>query len=160
MGVETRITPSNGAVADSILARGAIPASLADPLFLQYLHSRFATAAEERLHVVYCDDQERYLHDETLVIGDKTSLAMRARPLVHRAFALGAGSLVIAHNHLSGDCRPSEQDIIATRKLQQIGNALELRLLDHMIFTRERFFSMAAAGLLDQASRTGWTAQS
>ena len=86
------------------------------------------------------------------MIGGKTSLGMRARPLIHRAFAIGAGSLVIAHNHLSGDCRPSQKDILATRHLQDLGYALDLRLLDHMIFTRERFFSMAAAGMLARAS--------
>ena len=152
MGVQARILPDEGLSGQHTLPPGALPPPLADPLFLNYLHSRFATATEERLHVVYCDEQERYLFDETLVIGGKTSLGMRARPLIHRAFAIGAGSLVIAHNHLSGDCRPSQKDILATRHLQDLGYALDLRLLDHMIFTRERFFSMAAAGMLARAS--------
>jgi len=127
---------------------GRIPAELANPHFLQYLHSRFSAASEERLHVVYCDATKRYLYDETIAIGGENSLVMRVRPLVHRALMIGAGSLVIAHNHLSGVCKPSEQDIRATRRLQDLGAALELELVDHLIFTRERFFSMAAAGML------------
>jgi DNA repair protein RadC len=131
-------------------ARGleTMPAALADPLFLAYLHSRFAGANEERLHVVYCDDKDRYLHDETLIIGDDNFLVLRARPLIHHALAIGAGSIVLAHNHLSGQCRPSTQDIVATHRLQDLGAAVELTLLDHLIFTRERFFSMAAGGML------------
>ena len=125
-----------------------MPAAIADPHFLAYLHSRFATATEERLHVVYCDGQERYLHDETLLTGGENSLVLRARTLVHRALTLGAGSLILAHNHLSGICQPSQQDICATGRLQHLCSELELRLIDHMIFTRERFFSMAAAGML------------
>ena len=125
-----------------------IPGSLADPRFLTYLHSRFATARQERLHVVYCDATERYLHDETLSVGAQHSLVLKARPLVHRALTIGATSFVLAHNHLSGVCRPSEQDIAATRRLQQLGLELELTLIDHLIFTRDRAFSMRMGGYL------------
>lgn len=149
MGIQTRIRPAPPAVALP-LASGlqAMPAPLADPQFLTYLHSRFVTAAEERLHVVYCDEEQRYLHDETLTIGSEHQLVLKARPLVYRALMIGAGSLVLAHNHLSGKCHPSQQDICATRRLQELGEALELTLIDHLIFTRTRFFSMAAAGML------------
>ena len=148
MGLHPRFDmpqPNSGALAAGF---AAVPASLADPLFLQYLHSRFAEAAEERLHIVYCDAEQRYLHDETLIIGSEHQLVLKARPLVYRALMIGAGSLVLAHNHLSGKCHPSPQDIRATRRLQELGEALELTLIDHLIFTRTRFFSMAAAGML------------
>lgn len=134
-----------GVIADKLQG---MPSSLADPLFLQYLHSRFLGATEERLHIVYCDSRQRYLHDETLIIGNEHQLVLKARPLVFRALTIGANSLIMAHNHLSGKCRPSPQDIRATRRLQELGAALELNLIDHLIFTRERFFSMAAAGML------------
>lgn len=119
-----------------------------DPRFLRYLHGRFAAASEERLHVVYCDRHQRYLHDETLTIGSEQQLVLKARPLVYRALMIGADGLILAHNHLSGNCQPSRQDISATRRLQELGEALELTLIDHLIFTRTRFFSMAAAGML------------
>ncbi|ABC64122.1 JAB domain-containing protein [Erythrobacter litoralis] len=149
MGVEIRICAE--ALERDAVARGfgRMPAALADPGFLQYIHSRFAMANEERLHVVYCDDRQRYLHDETLTIGGENSLVLRARPLVHRALTIGAGGLILAHNHLSGNCQPSEKDIVATHRLQKLGAELELTLIDHMIFTRDRFFSMAAGGFLD-----------
>lgn len=148
MGIHTRIAPGTAhppAISDWC---GGVPEPVADPQFLQYLHSRFAVATEERLHVVYCDMQSRYLHDETLTIGSESQLVLKARALVYRALTIGAGGLILAHNHLSGKCRPSQQDIDATRRLSELGAALELQLIDHLIFTRERFFSMAAAGLL------------
>ena len=148
MGVETPIRSGRGYSHDTALERAAIPESLADPLFLRYLHSRFAMATQERLHVVYCDDQQRYLFDETLTIGGENSLVLRARPLVHRAFTIGAGSLILAHNHLSGNCQPSQKDIVATGRLQELGAQLDLALIDHLIFARDRFFSMAAGGFL------------
>jgi DNA repair protein RadC len=148
MGVQHRFDmtqPAGGSLATGF---AAMPATLADPLFLNYLHGRFFGAGEERLHIVYCDAEQRYLHDETLIIGSEHQLILKARPLVSRALTLGAGSLVMAHNHLSGQCHPSPQDIRATRRLQSLGEALELTLIDHLIFTRTRFFSMAAAGML------------
>lgn len=148
MGIHALITSGPGhrpAVSDWY---GGVPEPVADPQFLQYLHSRFAVATEELLHVVYCDAQSRYLHDETLTIGSESQLVLKARALVYRALTIGAGGLILAHNHLSGQCRPSQQDIDATRRLGELGAALDLQLIDHLIFTRERFFSMAAAGLL------------
>lgn len=150
MGVHADIAPVAEARTDFSNVAGAMPAAVADPHFLTYLHSRFSSAAEERLHVVYCDGLQRYLHDETLMIGGEHSLVLRARPLVHRALMIGAETLILAHNHLSGQCQPSVQDIRATHRLQKLGAALELRLIDHMIFTRDRFFSMAAAGMLTE----------
>lgn len=149
MGLHAPLADSRRAIGrPSEAFLSAMPGELADPLFLTYLHGCFALASEERLHVVYCDAQRRYLHDETLIVGSESSLVLRARPLIHRALAVGAGSLVLAHNHLSGQCRPSEADILATHRLQDLGAAVELALIDHLIFTRDRFFSMAAGGLL------------
>ena len=119
-----------------------------DPAFNRYLYGKFMLANEERLHVVYCDDRNRYLFDETQVIGGKHSLTLRARPLISRALTLGASGIILAHNHLSGVCRPSDNDVVATRQLQQLGSALELQILDHLIFTRQRVFSMLAGGFL------------
>ncbi|WP_284126585.1 JAB domain-containing protein [Parerythrobacter aestuarii] len=150
MGVHAEIAAAQDGGAACRALAGGMPEAVADPHFLAYLHSRFALAAEERLHVVYCDGQQRYLHDETLTIGGENSLVLRARPLVHRALMIGAETLILAHNHLSGQCQPSVQDIRATHRLQKLGAALELRLIDHMIFTRDRFFSMAAAGMLSE----------
>lgn len=148
MGIQTRFDMGQSPAVPLSSGFEAMPGALADPLFLQYLHSRFLGATEERLHIVYCDAEQRYLHDETLIIGSEHQLVLKARPLVYRALTIGAGSLVMAHNHLSGQCHPSPQDIRATRRLQELGEALELELIDHLIFTRTRFFSMAAAGML------------
>lgn len=115
---------------------------------LHYLHTLLAGAPEERLHVVYCDGARRYLHDETLATGGVRRLEARSRSLFERALALGAGGFLLAHNHPSGDCRPSADDIAATRSLGTIAAALEIELLDHVIVARGRAFSMRAGGCL------------
>lgn len=119
-----------------------------DPALLRYLHVTFAGASDERLHVIYCDGARRYLHDETLALGSMRRIEARARPLFERALALGAGGFLLAHNHPSGDCRPSAEDLAATRHLAAIASALELELVDHVIVAGRRAFSMRAGGCL------------
>lgn len=119
-----------------------------DPDLHRYLKLIFDRSYEERLHVIYVDAERRYLHDETLAHGRIDRIVARVRPIFERALALGAGGVLLSHNHPSGDCRPSEEDISSTRRLRDIGEALEIEVLDHLIFTRERCFSMATGGYL------------
>lgn len=59
-----------------------------------------------------------------------------------------ASSIIIAHNHPSGNLRPSDQDISLTRKLKEVGLMLEIPILDHVILCTEGYFSFADEGLL------------
>jgi DNA repair protein RadC len=68
--------------------------------------------------------------------------------LVRRALAVDAASLLIAHNHPSGSCHPSEEDISATRKLANAGHVLGFEIVDHLIVTRDKAYSMRAGGKL------------
>ena len=64
------------------------------------------------------------------------------------ALRLDAHGLILAHNHPPGHCRPSSCDIIATRRLAEVARALDIVLIDHLIFTDEAVYSMRAEGLL------------
>lgn len=64
------------------------------------------------------------------------------------ALKANASSLIVAHNHPSGNLNPSQSDIQLTQKLKAGGKFLELPLLDHLIITRELHYSMADEGLL------------
>lgn len=119
-----------------------------NPAFLQYLRSHFADAADERLHATYCDERGDYLHDEMLVSGSSSVVATRARVLFGRALALGANGLLLAHNHPSGCCRPSSNDLFATNRMRDIAAALDIILLDHLILTHEEIYSMRIGAYL------------
>lgn len=125
----------------------------ADPQFavlFDYLHRSFDLAdyARERFHVVFLDRSRRYLDDSVLASGSSIHLPVRLRELFARALRLDAAGIIVAHNHPSGDCRPSSQDIHATQRLRDVGQALDIELLDHLIFTREKAYSMRAGGRL------------
>ena len=59
-----------------------------------------------------------------------------------------ANSVVIAHNHPSGNLQPSKEDLQSTQRLQEAGNILGIQLLDHIIFSETEYLSLAKCGLL------------
>lgn len=119
-----------------------------DPRLHRYLRDRIGLAAEERLHVVWCDAAHGYLCDEPFASGSAGRIEARMRPLVERGLAVGAHAFLLAHNHPSGDCRPSADDLSATHRIAALAGALELDLIDHLVVTRRRVYSMRAAGCL------------
>ncbi len=59
-----------------------------------------------------------------------------------------AASIILAHNHPSGNLKPSDQDIRITKKLVEAGKMLDLFVLDHLIFTNRNFYSFGDEGLI------------
>ncbi|MCX6270492.1 MAG: JAB domain-containing protein [Bacteroidetes bacterium] len=59
-----------------------------------------------------------------------------------------SASIILAHNHPSGNTKPSEADIQLTRKMKEAGNMLDLPVLDHLILSSESYFSFADEGIL------------
>lgn len=117
-----------------------------DPALHRYLRMRLGAAPTEQLHAVFADRAAHYLADEPIAHGTHDRIEARARPLFERALALGASGLLLAHNHPSGHCRPSAEDLAGTRKIAALAHALELDLIDHLIVTRTTIFSMRLGG--------------
>ena len=59
-----------------------------------------------------------------------------------------ASSVVLCHNHPSGNTKPSEADILLTKKLKEAGKVMEIPVLDHIIFTESAYYSFADEGLI------------
>lgn len=64
------------------------------------------------------------------------------------ALKISAASLILAHNHPSGNLKPSQADINLTRKIKAGGELLDIQVLDHIIVTAESYLSFADEGLL------------
>ena len=89
-----------------------------------------------------------YLCDDEVAVGHENTLSSRYRFLIERALARGARSIILAHNHPSGDHHPSSADLIFTRRFAALCNPLDLELADHLIVAGKSIFSMKRAGLL------------
>jgi len=113
--------------------------------FSSYLSS--GTGARERLWVAHVDAAARCLHVESYD-GDPQSVELPVRHIIVDAARLGSAGIVLAHNHPCGDARPSRADCNSTRRLARACEAIDLAILDHLIFAGEECRSMRRMGLL------------
>ncbi|WDA42780.1 JAB domain-containing protein [Erythrobacter sp. BLCC-B19] len=102
----------------------------------------------ERGHAIFLDANSAWIGDAPCGIGTMSALSLRMRTLLGEALQLDAAGLILAHSHPSGHCRPSGCDIAATRRLADVARALDIVLVDHLIFTTDAVYSMRAGGLL------------
>ena len=111
------------------------------------LAPRFEGARGERIVVLHLGEGRSLLaiceHE-----GDVDSAELPLRAIVAEALRLDSRAMIVAHNHPSGDSRPSEADIDATRILAETAGRLDIRLLDHLIFAGADHASFRALGLL------------
>ena len=114
-----------------------------DALFAPY----FSSAEEERLVIAYFE-KDGGLIDLHLTEGQRASISFPLRRIVQSALAADAAAVMLAHNHPSGDTRPSLADREMTRKLAAALRPLDIRLIDHLIFAGEDVTGFRALGLL------------
>lgn len=108
-----------------------------------------AQSVREHFLVCHTDLASNLLAVETVAIGDMAGLELSVGEVFRSVLATGAPSLLLVHNHPSGDPTPSEQDLTTTKKLLQAANLLSLVLEDHVILCRDgSYFSFAEHGLL------------
>jgi len=91
------------------------------------------------------------IHKETISIGTLNASMVHPRDVFEPAVRINAATIVIAHNHPSGDPKPSDPDIRITDQLKKAGEILGIELADHLILTKETFMSMKDEGLLIKA---------
>jgi DNA repair protein RadC len=87
----------------------------------------------ETLWVAHVDDHSRCLHLSRHP-GDETAADFPLREIIVDAATHGSAGIVLAHNHPSGDARPSDSDLRATRRLATAAEALDCAVLDHLVF--------------------------
>jgi DNA repair protein RadC len=80
--------------------------------------------------------------------GGLTGTVVDIRIVFVAALKAAAGSMILAHNHPSGNLKPSEADKTLTKKLRDAGKLLEIQVLDHIILSTEGFFSFADEGIM------------
>jgi DNA repair protein RadC len=118
-----------------------------DPVELvPWFRSVIGLCEEERFAVVFLDQGRRVLGREIFDGGSRTRTVLYPRQLFEAALRTKATGMVLAHNHPGGSCSPSGQDRELTRRVQQLGDSLEITLVDHLIITRESHASFRAAG--------------
>jgi DNA repair protein RadC len=114
----------------------------------RYCRLLLAGERRERLHALYLDKAFRLIAQECLQVGTVDHVAVYPREVMGRAIRHSATSIVLVHNHPSGNARPSAGDIAMTRQLEQAGRYLRIAVADHIIVGAADNFSFRMNGLL------------
>jgi len=104
--------------------------------------------AQEHFAVLALDAKNKPLGIDHLSIGSSMGATVDPRLIFQGALLMGSVSLILAHNHPSGDARPSPEDIEITQRIVTGGKHLGILVLDHIILGRGAFFSFLDSGLL------------
>jgi len=91
--------------------------------------------SREREHfwVIILNNKNRVKFVELVSIGTINHAVVHPREVFRRAIKHGATSVIVGHNHPSGDCTPSVDDRALTKKLKEAGNIIGIEILDHVI---------------------------
>lgn len=102
---------------------------------------------QEQLWVILLDTRNKIIKVEKVYVGSLNSSMVRLGELFKKAIEKNAASVILAHNHPSGDPTPSPEDAALTRSAVQAGKLLDIDVLDHLVIGQGRFVSMKEKGL-------------
>lgn len=105
-------------------------------------------STKEMFLVYYLDTKNNVIAREIITIGILNASIIHARELFRHAVINNCNSIIIAHNHPSGDSNPSDDDKEITKNMINAGNILNIKILDHIIAGKETYFSFANNGLI------------
>ena len=99
---------------------------------------------KEYLKGIFLNSHNRIIRTEVISIGTVDSNIIHAREVFRIAIECNAVAIILAHNHPSGEVTPSSEDVRITEQLVQAGKILGIRVLDHVIITKDAFASVKA----------------
>ncbi|MFL6862583.1 MAG: JAB domain-containing protein [Allosphingosinicella sp.] len=108
----------------------------------------FDSADVERVAVVHLDSGGRPIAITLEAVGTVEDVDLPVRAIVASALKAGAATVVVAHNHPSGDPRPSGADVAHSRRLAEALASMDVGLLDHLVFAGTQIVSFRALGLI------------
>src|SRR3989344_8291953 len=94
---------------------------------------------KEHFVVFYLDSRNQEIQREIISVGTLNESLVHPREVFENAIKNNAASIVIAHNHPSGDLEPSQADIQITKKLVHAGKILDIQVLSHVIVTKDKW---------------------
>lgn len=103
---------------------------------------------QEEFLVLFINSKMEVIRKQTVSIGSSTSASSSPRDVFAGAIKAGAVAIIAAHNHPSGDPKPSAADIAVTKKLAEAGKIMDVPLLDHIIIGLKGYFSFKEEKIL------------
>lgn len=116
---------------------------------VQLFRPQLEGLAHEECWAVYLTTSNRIIERQRISQGGVRATVVDSKLVVKRALELLASQLILIHNHPSGETEPSSEDKIMTDRIARAAALFDIRLLDHIIISREGDFSFRSAGLIE-----------
>ena len=111
-----------------------------------HFRERLGSEAYEQFYAVLLDNKHRKLRDVRISQGSLTSSVVHPREVYIPVIRESAAAVIFVHNHPSGDPTPSQEDLMLTRRLREVGELVGIRVLDHVIIGKGRYVSFVDDG--------------
>ena len=110
-------------------------------LVYKFYKDKIGNKKQEYFYCVYLDNNKKIISDKLLFIGTLNYSVVHPREVFKEAYLVGASAIICIHNHPSGNVLPSRQDYDVTNNLMKVGQLLGIKLLDHIIISKNNYYS-------------------
>ncbi|QHB16729.1 RadC family protein [Mannheimia pernigra] len=108
---------------------------------IMYFQTELEEEEREVFMVLFLDNQNRLIYKEKMFFGTINQTEVHPREIIKRALKYNAAAIIVAHNHPSGSCLPSESDRSLTKKIEMACELVDIRFVDHIIVGKGDYFS-------------------
>lgn len=113
-----------------------------------YFRDEMSLLPHEVFRVVALDTKNRILKDKIISEGTLNASIVHPRDVFRFAVLQTAANIILLHNHPSGDPTPSKEDLQITKRLVEVGNVMDVRVLDHLVIAGGTYLSMKEMGFI------------
>ena len=110
-------------------------------LLFDYYKNIIGDKEQEHFYAIYLDTRKRIIKDKLLFIGTINYSLVHPREVFKEAYLSGASTIILIHNHPTGNVIPSKDDIFTTNKLKEIGDLMGIKIIDHIIIGKDKYYS-------------------
>lgn len=114
----------------------------------KYFIQKLASETVEKFYAVYLSTANKIIKEKLITSGVLNASLIHPREVFKTAISVSANSIILVHNHPSGNSEPSKEDIAVTNQLMEAGKIMDIRILDHLIIAGNSFYSFRNEGLL------------
>jgi len=119
------------------------PDSVAD-----FLYEYFRDSYKEEFCVLFLDTKNKVIGTQTVSVGTINQSLVHPREVFRYAIMKNSNSIILSHNHPSGDPSPSKEDILITERLIKAGDYIGIKVLDHLVIGDRRYISLREENLV------------
>lgn len=137
------------AIKNDFMTAESEPGIVSPEMFVDYLRLQLSDHEREHFCVIFLDNQNRIIEAENIFSGTLNHVSIHPRIIARKALLRNAAAVLLAHNHPSGEVIPSQADRTVTEHIVKYLSMLDIKTLDHMIFSPDdSYYSFAEHGLL------------